>query len=163
MMGMGMPHLGGAPFGRPLGGCGYPQFMVPGQRPMMGGLAPGMPMPGLRGYRPHMLQPQFAGKQTPETVPVGVLATMLLQSRLHGKGSEFTPYKPLNSALTPQMLPPMEVPTQRLIERIEDFYQDLRDEDREESSSSSRSSSRSRSRSRSHSPVAQTAGVATQS
>merc|ERR1719326_1801581 len=115
---------------------------------------PGMPgqpgaRPMLRGYRPQMMQ-TTAGKQTPETVPVGVMATMLRQAmrRMRDTRQEFIPYKPLETQFTPQMLPPMEVPTPRLMERVQDFYEDLRDEER--GSSSSRSGSRSR-RSRSSS------------
>merc|ERR1712056_113431 len=90
-------------------------------------------------------------KQTPETVPVGVLATMIAQFIRHNSKPEFVPYRPLDSAATPQQLPAMEAPSQRLLDRIDDFYQDLRD-DEDSSASSSRSSSRSRSRSRSRTP-----------
>merc|ERR1719491_386322 len=65
--------------------------------------------------------------------------------------ANFVSYRPLDSAHTPQTLPPMEVPTQRLLERVEDFYLDLKDEERGSSSSRSRSSSRSPSRSGSRS------------
>merc|ERR1719253_2103640 len=44
------------------------QVVMPGQM--------GMPRPMLNGYRPQMMQTAAAGKQTPETVPVGVMATM---------------------------------------------------------------------------------------
>jgi len=104
--------------------------------------------PMLQGYRPQMLK-MTGGKQTPETVPVGVMATMLRQAmrRTREGRQQFVPYKPLESQFTPQMLPPVEVPTPRLMDRVQDFYEDLRDEER--GSSSSRSGSRSRSRSRS--------------
>merc|ERR1719221_745574 len=133
---------------------GHPAFMA-AQRPPMAAnftpgqmLAPAVPRPGFYGCWPHML-PGVVGQHTPETVPVGVLATMLTQFTRR-QNSDFVPYKPLDPAQTPQVLPPMEVPTPRLLQRVEDFYQDLRDEERELcSSSSSRSSSRSRSRSRS--------------
>merc|ERR1719229_1299807 len=114
-----------------------------------------MPAPRLQGYRP--LLPSMVGKQTPETLPVGVLATMLMHAMRRVGRANFLPYRPLDPAHTPQMLPPMEVPTQRLLERVEDFYLDLKDDER--GSSSSRSSSRSsasrsgsRSRSRSREP-----------
>merc|ERR1719401_1915180 len=138
-MGVGIrPQMGGC------GGCG----LMPGQMPGMGA----MPTPRLQGYRP--LLPHMVGKQTPETVPVGVLATMMMHAVRRVGRANFVAYRPLDTSLTPQMLPPMEVPTQRLLERVEDFYQDIRDEERGSSSSrsssrSSRSSSRSRSRSRS--------------
>merc|ERR1712216_1089276 len=97
----------------------------------------------LPGYKPQMMQPQSSGKQTPETVPVGVMATMLRQAmrRTRESRAEFIAYKPLESQYTPQMLPPMEVPTPRLMERIQDFYEDLREDDRGSSSSRSRSRS----------------------
>merc|ERR1719401_25410 len=123
-MGVGIrPQMGGC------GGCG----LMPGQMPGMGA----MPTPRLQGYRP--LLPHMMGKQTPETVPVGVLATMMMHAVRRVGRANFVAYRPLDTSLTPQMLPPMEVPTQRLLERVEDFYQDIRDEER---GSSSRSRSR---------------------
>lgn len=122
------------------GGWQTPAAMMQGQRPFG--------RPTLPGYKPEMLQP---GKQTPETIPVGLMATMLRLTlrREREARKEFVPYKPIETQYTPQMLPQGEMPTPRLMERIQDFYEDLRDDDR-----SSRSSSRSRSRSistRSHS------------
>merc|ERR1712151_11483 len=108
--------------------------------------------PGLHGYTPDML-PKGVENHTPETMPVGVMATMLLDFVRESqkiRGVEFIPYRPIDTAATPQKLPEMEAPSQRLLERVEDFYQDLRDD--ESSGSSSRSSSRSRSRSRSRTP-----------
>lgn len=89
------------------------------------------------------------GVSTPETVPVGVMATMLLGVKRHKKfiRANFVPYVPLEAAQTPQALPPMTAPMAQLLERVEEFYQDVREDER--SSSSSSSSSRSRSRSRS--------------
>lgn len=120
----------------------------------MPGLAAAQGGPG--AYRPQV-QPLQAGKQSPETVPVGVMATMLRNFIRHNRTAhaEFVPYKPMDPNLTPQVLPHMGAATQQLMERVEDFYEDLQD-DREErpggaSSSSSRSSSRSGSRSRSRS------------
>merc|ERR1719251_63056 len=128
--------------------------MMPTQQPMPGlPAAPAMPGPRLQGYRP-LVMPGMAGKQTPETVPVGVLATMMMHAVRRVGRANFVAYRPLDTAHTPQMLPPMEVPTQRLLERVEDFYLDLKDDERGSSSSrssSSRSASRSRSRSRSRS------------
>lgn len=99
------------------------------------------------------------GPQTPESIPVGVMATMLKNVLLRGKNmhQEFVRYKPLDPTHTPQMLPPMDMPTQRVVQRVEDFYEDLRDLER--SSSSSRSSSRSKSRSRSRSTGKRPAGL----
>lgn len=144
------------PMGMPGGGSPYAgSAYLAGARPPVPGMAPnqvlipGTLMPGVNGYRPEMLQ-RGVTRQTSETVPVGVLATMCMKFSRRTQGRDFVPYKPLDPATTPQSLPPMEVPSQRLLQRIEDFYQDLRDEEHEDSaSSSSRSSSRSRSRSRS--------------
>jgi len=147
-------YLAGQRPGFPVAGVAVGQVYLTGQRPPYlpsnQVLLPGTVLPGLRGYKPHVVPP-VPGKQTPETVPVGVMATMLAQ---YGgrKTGDFFPYRSLDPKLTPQLLPPMEVPTQRLLERVEDFYQDLRDEESQDGrSSSSRSSSRSRSRSRSKS------------
>merc|ERR1719217_247620 len=83
--------------------------MVPPQS-MSGQMPTGRP--SLPGYKPQMMQPTSSGKQTPETVPVGVMATMLRQAmrRTREQRQEFAPYKPLESQLTPQALPPMEIP-----------------------------------------------------
>jgi len=149
MVGTVPTHLG-MTLGTPA--ASHPQFPV-AQRPPIpappAGVTPFVPVPGTQvyGYR-NPTAP--GGKLTPETVPVGVMATMLAQLMRRGKTThlDFVPYKPLDPLMTPQLLPPMEVPSQRLLERIEDFYADLRDEMRDErSSSSSRSSSASRSRS----------------
>jgi len=147
-------YLAGQRPGFPVAGVAVGQAYLTGQRPPYlppnQVILPGTVLPGLRGYRPHVVPPG-SGKQTPETVPVGVMATMLAQ---YGgrKTGDFVPYRSLDPKMTPQLLPPMEVPTQRLLERVEDFYQDLRDEESDDGrSSSSRSSSRSRSRSRSKS------------
>lgn len=140
---MQMPSHPAVMFQQPLQGC-----MSMGQIP-----SPAMPRPRLQGYLP-LANPGMAGKQTPETVPVGVLATMMMHAVRRVGRANFVAYRPLDTALTPQMLPPMEVPQQRLLERVEDFYLDLKDDERGSSSSrssSSRSASRSASRSRSRS------------
>merc|ERR1711920_771942 len=94
----------------------------------------------------------MVGKLTPESVPVGVLATMMMHAVRRIGRAHFVPYRPMDTSQTPQMLPPMEVPSQRLLERVEDFYLDLKDDERGSSSSrSSYSHSRSRSGSRSRS------------
>merc|ERR1711870_45392 len=111
-------------------GANRPPQMVPppqnqqgmGMRPPM--QIPGAPTPGLHGYKPSML-PSNVSKQTPETMPVGVLSTMLAQfirKNTSDEKNEFIPYRPLDPSVTPQQLPPMEPPTQRLLERVEDFY-----------------------------------------
>lgn len=151
--------------------------MVPGVRPSSP-LAPGMvrppyglapashavSRPSLAAYSAAAQRPQgFArqqGASTPETVPVGVMATMLLGVKRHKKATRanFVPYVPLEGAQTPQGLPPMASPTPSLLERVEDFYQDVREDERSSSSSSS-SSRRSRRRSRSRSPGRSSRGV----
>merc|ERR1719469_955637 len=95
------------------------------QQPLPGSMGVQQAAPRLQGYRPMMM---VAGKQTPETVPVGVLATMMMHAVRRVGRSNFVAYRPLDPVHTPQMLPPMEVPTQRLLERVEDFYLDLKDE-----------------------------------
>ncbi|CAJ1411551.1 unnamed protein product [Effrenium voratum] len=104
--------------------------------------------PGIRkelGMRPSGFQApkRFGvpgGLQTPETVPVGILSNMLANAA-KDPVMKHVRYRPLDPALTPQVLP--EVPTAQLLGRVEEFYEDLREED-----SSSSSSSRSRSRER---------------
>eukprot|EP00439_Symbiodinium_sp_Y106_P056783 s3839_g7.t11 len=94
---------------------------------------PAVPM--LHGYQKQVLAGlQHSGVQTPETVPVGVLASMLAGVS-QAQGGRFVRYKPLDPAMTPQALPAMEVPTPQLLAKVEDRR-----------SSSSSSSSRSRSR-----------------
>lgn len=140
--------------GQAMGGA----YTFPGQRP---------PMVGAQGYRMQLqTMAGNVGKMSPETVPVGVMATIMRQSmrRMREARQDFVPYKPIETAFTPQMLPPMEMPTPRLLERVKDFYEDLQDEERESRSSSSRSrsrscSSRSSSRSRSRSRSRSASGV----
>jgi len=121
---------------------------VPGLRPPM----PVMPgMPQAHGYQRQVISGRNAGPQTPETVPVGVMASMLAQATKQASSEKLVRYKPLDTAATPQILPAMEIPTPRLLGRVEEFYDELKDEERGSSSSRSRSSSshsRSRSRSR---------------
>ncbi|CAE8644228.1 unnamed protein product [Polarella glacialis] len=137
--GMTMRGSAAPNFGWPLGAGGLASQVL--------GLA-GLPARTLQGYRPQMLGAR-GGPQTPETVPVGVLATMLVQLSKTIKKLDFIRYKPLDPALTPQMLPPTEPPAPRLLQRVEDFYEDLKDEERQPSSSRSRSRSRSKNSSRS--------------
>mmetsp|Transcript_72750 Transcript_72750/g.140607 ORF Transcript_72750/g.140607 Transcript_72750/m.140607 type:complete len:275 (+) Transcript_72750:3-827(+) len=65
-----------------------------------------------------------AGGQTPETVPVGVMASMLKQVSKRNKDlhTAFVPYKPLEPLYTPQMLPPVGPPAARLLERLAEYY-----------------------------------------
>lgn len=153
-----MPNAGGF-----ANAGGHPAMAGRGAGAMPGIMPQFVPYGNMGAYRPPMhpglaavaqaqaMQAVGAGQvQTPETVPVGVMATMLQQYIRLSKSchKDFVPYKPLDPSQTPQVLPGMAPKTQRLLERVSDFYEDLHDEDRDSrSSSSSRSSSRSRSRS----------------
>lgn len=79
--------------------------------PLAGGLPAPVPLPA-------------AGGQTPETVPVGVMASMLKQVSKRNKDlhTAFVPYKPLEPLYTPQMLPPVGPPSARLLERLAEYY-----------------------------------------
>jgi len=120
--------------------------VAPCMAPFAGAAMPAVPM--LHGYQKQVLAGlQHSGVQTPETVPVGVLASMLAGVS-QAQGGRLVRYKPLDPAMTPQALPAMEVPTTQLLAKVEEFYEDLQDEDRRSSSSSSSSRSRSRERER---------------
>ncbi|CAE7443982.1 Cherp [Symbiodinium natans] len=137
------PH---APMGMP-GSAPLPTGALrpPPAAPCMPFAGAAMSVPMLHGYQKQILAGlQHTGVQTPETVPVGVLASMLASVANHPSGKHVR-YRPLDPAMTPQALPAMEVPTPHLLAKVEEFYEDLQDEDRG-SSSSSNSSSRSRSR-----------------
>ncbi|CAE7297987.1 unnamed protein product [Symbiodinium pilosum] len=108
-----MPPMAGAP--RPAGA----PCLAPYGAPMP-------PVPMLHGYQKQALAGlQQTGIQTPETVPVGVLASMIASVATPGRHVR---YKPLDPAMTPQTLPPMEVPTPQLLAKVEEFYEDLQDE-----------------------------------
>jgi len=111
---------------------GQPAPSVLGILQQMPGMArpvqPALPVPGFSGViRPALpavaALPQQGG-QTPETVPVGVMATMLKQVSKRGKDlhTAFVPYKPLDPLYTPQTLPPVAPPTARLMERLAEYY-----------------------------------------
>uniref|UniRef100_A0A0G4H858 SURP motif domain-containing protein n=1 Tax=Chromera velia CCMP2878 TaxID=1169474 RepID=A0A0G4H858_9ALVE len=100
--------------------------------------APGMwggdPMGGMNagggvGMNAGGFQEQVGEKQTPESVPVGVMATMLREMSKRGKNLQtaFVPYRPLDPLLTPQSSPPYEPPSELQLERLADFFEDLRD------------------------------------
>lgn len=69
------------------------------------------------------------GAQTPETVPVGVMSSMLKQVSRRGKDlhTAFLPYRPLDPLYTPQVPPSNSPVTQRLMDRLADFYEVTRD------------------------------------
>ena len=69
-------------------------------------------------------------RNTPESVPVGVMATMIRTVLKHDRNRNSTiyPYLPLLPELTPQQLPAMERPSSGLLDKIDDFYDDLIDD-----------------------------------
>jgi len=140
--GMPRPSMAPAPPGVRPPSLGF--SAAPPQAPV--GAPVGMPVPVLHGYQKQVLAGiQSTGIQTPETVPVGVLASLLANVANQMYAGRVVRYKPLDPAITPQVLPAMEVPTPQLLAKVEEFYEDLHEEDRPSSSSSS---SRSRSRER---------------
>mmetsp|Transcript_32226 Transcript_32226/g.68802 ORF Transcript_32226/g.68802 Transcript_32226/m.68802 type:complete len:500 (+) Transcript_32226:102-1601(+) len=66
-----------------------------------------------------------ATAQTPESIPVGVMASLLRQVSKRGKDlhTAFVPYKPLDPLYTPQSEPPTSAITARLMERLHEFYE----------------------------------------
>merc|ERR1719387_2175266 len=111
-----------------MGGMPRPVGLQVGHRPP---LAPGQQNPMNRGYRGQKdLQAPPGQVQTPETVPVGVMATMLKQvsARFKSLNMSFKAYRPMDPAFTPQLLPAMDNLNDRLLSRCEDFYQDLRED-----------------------------------
>eukprot|EP00927_Polykrikos_kofoidii_P021984 TRINITY_DN20655_c0_g1_i1.p1 TRINITY_DN20655_c0_g1~~TRINITY_DN20655_c0_g1_i1.p1 ORF type:complete len:494 (+),score=97.19 TRINITY_DN20655_c0_g1_i1:389-1870(+) len=103
------PLPGGVHAQRPLG--------VPGQTPFS----------ALQSWRPGLAASgtlPARGAQTPETVPVGVMASLLKQVSRRGKDlhTAFVPYKPLDPLYTPQTLPGVPPPTERLMERLREYY-----------------------------------------
>ncbi len=71
---------------------------------------------------------------TPESVPVGLMATMLKQTSNLNRRSQvaFFPYKPLDPHSTPQVLPNLHGLSDRMRERINAFLEDERREEQEE-------------------------------
>ncbi|KEP60910.1 UNVERIFIED_CONTAM: zinc knuckle domain-containing protein [Hammondia hammondi] len=64
---------------------------------------------------------------TPESVPVGMMATMLrsMSKRAKNMQTAFVPYRALDPLTTPQQLPAVEPPSDYMLDRIRDFYEDL--------------------------------------
>lgn len=126
-------------------------------------LAGAMPMPSPAGTLQAL---PWRGGQTPETVPVGVMAAMLKQVSKRGKDlhTAFVPYKPLDPLYTPQIPPPVAPTTARLMERLAEFYDVVGDCAREPVAALPAplaADARPRSRSRSRSPGGDaSAGVA---
>lgn len=93
------------------------------------------PLSGLpSGFRPGPLpapQTNFTvfgpGSQTPETIPVGLMASMLKQVSQRGKDlhTAFVPYKPLDPLYTPQNVPPQGPPTESLLQRLRMYYENI--------------------------------------
>ena len=65
-----------------------------------------------------------AATENPESVPVGVMSSMLKQVSRRGKDlhAAFVPYRPLDPFYTPQNLPPLPAPSARILERLSQYY-----------------------------------------
>eukprot|EP00438_Fugacium_kawagutii_P032151 Skav231569 [mRNA] locus=scaffold481:193160:204956:- [translate_table: standard] len=99
---------------------------------------PGMPaMPGV----PVVPGPLQGPAENPESVPVGVMSSMLKQVSRRGKDlhAAFVPYRPLDPLYTPQTLPPLPPPNARLLERLAQFYRVVGDAAKPERQERSRS------------------------
>ncbi|KAL8272827.1 hypothetical protein Esti_003214 [Eimeria stiedai] len=84
------------------------------------------PLAGIEAPRGFDRRPEELGL-TPETVSVGVMATMLrsIIKRTRHMHAAFVPYRPLDPLATPQTTPPLEPPSDYLLDRLQDFYEDL--------------------------------------
>ncbi|CBZ49951.1 calcium homeostasis endoplasmic reticulum protein, related [Neospora caninum Liverpool] len=116
------------PFMKPSVSPGYPggpmgENLSPGQIP-----PPPPPRPGnhSRIHGGFDRRPDEMGN-TPESVPVGMMATMLrsMSKRAKNMQTAFVPYRALDPLTTPQQLPPLEPPSDYMLDRIRDFYEDL--------------------------------------
>ncbi|CAD7955014.1 unnamed protein product [Amoebophrya sp. A25] len=119
----GNMHQPGGAFGAPPGTTPPPG--VPGAVPPLGHqLPPGAVPPQQVPAPPMQMQ-----RRTPESIPVGLLATMLktVSQRNRSWQTAFYPYKPLDATLTPQQLPPYERLSDRSRDRLNSF---LDEEDR---------------------------------
>ena len=69
--------------------------------------------------RKMMMQRQM-DMNTPESIPVGVMATMLINQIKRAKNMQaaFVPYRALDSSLTPQNLPGMETPSKKMLDLV---------------------------------------------
>ncbi|CAK9026703.1 Hypothetical protein SCF082_LOCUS17620 [Durusdinium trenchii] len=108
-----------------------PGALVPCQAlaPRPPGVQPPMPgMPGPAGLQLALasgaLALPSAASETPESVPVGVMSSMLKQVSRRGKDlhAAFVPYRPLDPFYTPQTVPPLPSPSPRILERLSQFY-----------------------------------------
>lgn len=105
---------------------------TPGRPP---GLVPAVPaVPLVPGALP-------GPAENPESVPVGVMSSMLKQVSRRGKDlhAAFVPYRPLDPLYTPQTLPPLPPPNSRLLERLAQFYRVVGDAAKPERQERSRS------------------------
>ncbi|CAE8708424.1 unnamed protein product, partial [Polarella glacialis] len=68
--------------------------------------------------------PSQRGSQTPESIPVGVMSSMLRQvsRRMKDLHAAFVPYKPLDPFYTPQTPPPTAPVTPQLLQKLSEFY-----------------------------------------
>ena len=89
--------------------------------PVQGQGPPGMQLALASGS---LALPTGPGSETPESVPVGVMSSMLKQVSRRGKDlhAAFVPYRPLDPFYTPQTLPITPPPSGRLLDRLAQFY-----------------------------------------
>ena len=94
--------------------------------------------PGLQGALPLAIP---TATENPESVPVGVMSSMLKQVSRRGKDlhAAFVPYRPLDPFYTPQTLPPLPPPSTRILERLSQFYRSVGEAAKPERSERSRS------------------------
>lgn len=96
-------------------------------------------------------------RNTPETMPVGVMATMIRvvrQQRAKANQRMWATYTPIESYLTPQVMPKMVRPEQRVLDLIGEFYDEIsQDEDSGTSSDSGSNSDSSSARPERRSPT----------
>ena len=94
--------------------------------------------PGLQGALPLAIP---TATENPESVPVGVMSSMLKQVSRRGKDlhAAFVPYRPLDPFYTPQALPPLPPPSTRILDRLAQFYRSVGEAAKPERSERSRS------------------------
>ena len=136
----GVPPVPGQPV-PPNSGVAVPVMAAPGNTEVPApcqALVPRLPgqTPGVPGALP-LPTPS----ENPESVPVGVMSSMLKQVSRRGKDlhAAFVPYRPLDPLYTPQVLPPLPPPNSRLVERLAQFYRIVGDAAKPERQERSRS------------------------
>eukprot|EP01066_Platyproteum_vivax_P013627 Platyproteum_vivax@DN6155_c0_g1_i1.p1 len=77
---------------------------------------------------PMMINQPIGNMHTPETIPVGMMCTLLIRL----SKSANTSYTAVDPQHTPQAFPPMETPSERLLQRVKDFYGDVAEDEENE-------------------------------